>query len=43
MQEIISIITAAAVEESNGRDSSMVRRLIVIASKERHNLGCHCL
>ena len=29
-----------AVEESDGRDSSMIRR--PIASIERHNLGHHC-
>ena len=27
--------------ESNGWDSSMVQRLIVILSNQRHNLGCY--
>ena len=36
---IISVITAA--EESDGRDSCMVRR--PVASNERHNLGHYCL
>ena len=36
---VISVIPA--VEESDGRDSSMVRR--PIASNERHNLGHYCL
>ena len=41
MCEITSGITA--VEESDGWHSSMVRRLIVFASNERHSLGHHCL
>ena len=34
----LSVITA--VEESDGRDSSVVRRLIEIVCNPRHNRGC---
>ena len=37
----LSVITA--VEESNGRDSSVVRRPIEIVSNLTHNLVCVCL
>ena len=40
--DVSNLRTDHSREESDRQDSSMVRRLVVIMSNQRHNLGCYC-